>query len=118
MVFFSVIIPTCNRNDNLARCLEALQEAKNVLQFERRDLCCEVIVSDDGPSPNAEGLIAEKFTWAKWIDGPKRGPAANRNNAQRTLRESGLFLLTTTVSHQQGGWLHLRFSRRRKNTQC
>jgi glycosyltransferase involved in cell wall biosynthesis len=83
MVFFSVIIPTCNRNDNLARCLEALQEAENVLQFERRDLCCEVIVSDDGPAPNAEGLIAEKFTWAKWIDGPKRGPAVNRNNSAK-----------------------------------
>jgi GT2 family glycosyltransferase len=91
MVFFSVIIPTCNRNDNLAQCLEALQEAKNVLQFERRDLCCEVIVSDDGPAPNAEGLIAEKFTWAKWIDGPKRGPAANRNNAAKNA--SGKWLV-------------------------
>jgi GT2 family glycosyltransferase len=39
----------------------------------------EVIVSDDG-SPTVEGLIAEKYPWAKWVAGPRRGPAANRNN--------------------------------------
>jgi glycosyltransferase involved in cell wall biosynthesis len=39
----------------------------------------EVIVSDDGV-PTVEGLIAEKYPWAKWVAGPRRGPAANRNH--------------------------------------
>ncbi len=40
----------------------------------------EVIVTDDGTTANAKSLIKQNFTWAKWVEGPKRGPAANRNN--------------------------------------
>lgn len=40
----------------------------------------EVIVTDDGWGEDARVLIAEKYPWAKWARGPRRGPAANRNH--------------------------------------
>jgi len=39
----------------------------------------EVIVSDDGKNNEAKALVADHYPWAKWVEGPKRGPAANRN---------------------------------------
>jgi len=43
----------------------------------------EVIVSDDSTHHQAEGLIQQQFSWVKYTPGPKRGPAANRNNGAR-----------------------------------
>lgn len=130
----SVIIPTCHRNEDLARCLERLgpgrqdemelvsavdvhvgdQESgadkltlmkdqrvnemhdgesaendsapishdqepaiRNGVRLQRNTY--EVIVSDDGWDSTAETMMREHFPWARWIAGPKRGPAANRN---------------------------------------
>ncbi len=89
MALFSVIIPTCHRNEDLATCLEALQpeghgsvvlatsEATPALR--KGDFHYEVIVTDDGSQSTAEVLIRERFPRAKWVEGPHRGPAANRN---------------------------------------
>ena len=43
----------------------------------------EVIVSDDSKQCIAKELIQEKYSWVKWIEGPKKGPAANRNNGAK-----------------------------------
>lgn len=75
-MFLSVIIPTCNRNDLLANCLDLL--APSVQSFDFKDY--EVIITDDSNSNEANNLIKEKYPWAKWVEGPKNGPAANRNN--------------------------------------
>jgi GT2 family glycosyltransferase len=74
--YFSVVIPTCHRNEDLAKCLHCL--APGIQTFEALDY--EVIVSDDGSSSTAENLIHERYPWAKWTQGPRRGPAANRNH--------------------------------------
>ena len=76
---FSVIIPTCNRVDLLEKCLNGLAPGRQTLQVEHYD----VIVTDDGSAQSAEGLIAAKFPWVKWVPGPKKGPAANRNNGAK-----------------------------------
>lgn len=78
-VMISVIIPTCHRNDLLARCLECLQPGAQVMAFEDY----EIIVSDDGTRTTAEQMMRERFPWAKWVAGPRRGPAANRNSGAR-----------------------------------
>lgn len=39
----------------------------------------EIIVSDDGRNPLARDAIGEEFPEVRWVDGPCRGPAANRN---------------------------------------
>jgi GT2 family glycosyltransferase len=72
---FSVIIPTCDRNDLLALCLTRLKD-----RVQNADISYEVIVSDDSRSNTSRKFIEEQFSWVKWVEGPKRGPAANRNH--------------------------------------
>ncbi len=71
----SVVIPTCHRNDLLAECLERLAPGQQTLSAEHY----HVIVTDDGSKTTAEAMIAQRFPWARWMQGPRRGPAANRN---------------------------------------
>jgi GT2 family glycosyltransferase len=82
----SVIVPTCHRNDMLALCLERLAPGTQTLDASRY----EVIVTDDGRDSTAQQMLAEKFPWARWVEGPKRGPAANRNSGAK---------------HAQGAWI-------------
>lgn len=78
-MIFSVVIPTCGRGDLLARCLESLRPGVQSVDAATY----EVIVTDDARGQTAEGMIREKFPWARWVPGPSRGPAANRNNGAR-----------------------------------
>jgi GT2 family glycosyltransferase len=75
----SVVIPTCQRNDLLALCLERL--APGAQSLAASDY--EVIVTDDGSTATARQMIQDRFPWARWIQGPRRGPAANRNNGTK-----------------------------------
>ena len=56
--FFSVVIPTCHRNDLLARCLDRLAPGAQTLPAARY----EVIVSDDGSVTTAEVLLRETLS--------------------------------------------------------
>jgi GT2 family glycosyltransferase len=76
---FSVIVPTCYRNDLLAKCLDRLAPGAQSLSADKY----EVIVTDDGSEITAEQMISEQYGWAKWIAGPSSGPAANRNHGAR-----------------------------------
>ena len=40
----------------------------------------EIIVSDDSQGPETRELISTHFEDAIWVQGPQKGPAANRNN--------------------------------------
>ena len=78
-MLLSVIIPTCNRNDFLVKCLDCLSPG-----IQKMDISSyEIIVSDDGKENQAKGFIEEKYPWVIWVEGPKRGPAANRNNGAK-----------------------------------
>ncbi len=79
MLKFSVIIPTCRREDLLARCLESLRPGNQTAEAASY----EVIVTDDGGAPGAQAMMRAQFSWARWVRGPSRGPAANRNNGAR-----------------------------------
>ncbi len=72
----SVIIPTCDRNASLRTCLTCLQSGSRT----SKECGYEVIVSDDGAVQSAEQLIHDDFPWVKWVRGPRKGPAANRNS--------------------------------------
>ena len=72
----SVVIPTRHRNKNLEECLTLLSPNVQNYPVDRY----EIVVSDDGSKSTAESLIRDKFPWVKWIKGPGKGPAANRNN--------------------------------------
>jgi GT2 family glycosyltransferase len=74
---FSVIVPTCARWNALAACLERLAPSAQSLEAVHY----QVIVTDDGRlNEQIEALITEKFPWAQWTAGPRRGPASNRNH--------------------------------------
>ena len=86
---FSVIIPTCNRNELLAKCLDCLDADIQSISSEQY----EVIVTDDGHETTAGNIIKENYPWASWIEGPHRGPAANRNNG--AMNAAGKWLVFT-----------------------
>ncbi|MFL9481549.1 glycosyltransferase family 2 protein [Chitinophagaceae bacterium LWZ2-11] len=78
-MLFTIIIPTCNRNDLLSLCLKKLDSSVQDISFDEY----EVIVTDDSKDNRAKLLINEEYKWAKWVSGPKQGPAANRNNGAK-----------------------------------
>jgi GT2 family glycosyltransferase len=43
----------------------------------------EILVSDDGRTYGSRQLLASRFSNVRWLQGPRRGPAANRNHASR-----------------------------------
>lgn len=88
-MFFSVIIPTCNRNDLLSKCLSCLAPSNQTIDSSTY----EVIVTDDSEENRANPLIEENYAWAKWIEGPKRGPAANRNNGAKNATGEWLIFI-------------------------
>ncbi|MFX6040373.1 glycosyltransferase family A protein, partial [Acinetobacter baumannii] len=70
-MYFSVIIPTCNRTELLDTCLSLLQLQELAVDYE-------VIVSDDSNTNSTRLLINNKYPYVIWIQGPQQGPAANR----------------------------------------
>jgi GT2 family glycosyltransferase len=65
----TVIIPTCERPHWIGRCLENLDGAD------------EIIVSDDSDRDSTRQFVSKEFPRVRWVRGPRRGPAANRNFA-------------------------------------
>lgn len=84
----TVIVPTCNRNDLLRKCLDLLAPG-----IQTTTEIYEVIVTDDSKDNLAKLLIEEKYSWVKWVEGPKRGPAANRNNGAKAAKGQWLVFL-------------------------
>ena len=88
-IFFSVIIPTFNRNELLAQCLDQL---KPEIQLFDKELY-EVIVTDDSEESKAKKLIENDYLWVRWVEGPRKGPAANRNNGANSANGDWLVFL-------------------------
>jgi GT2 family glycosyltransferase len=85
---YTIIIPTCDRNDMLRNCLNLLDPL-----FQTTSQEYEVIVTDDGKLNQARTLICDEFKWVKWVEGPKRGPAANRNNGAKNSTGTWLIFI-------------------------
>jgi GT2 family glycosyltransferase len=96
----SVVIPTCHRNDLLARCLDRL--APGVQTFAPDQY--EVVVTDDGSRSTSEKLIHDNYTWARWVQGPRHGPAANRNFGARSTGNPWI-AFTDDDCIPESGWL-------------
>ena len=87
--FFSVIVPTYNRPEHLAGCLQSLSR----LDYPQRGF--EVIVVDDGSRAAPEEIcsaLADHLD-IKLLEQPHAGPAAARNAG--SLRARGDFLVFT-----------------------
>lgn len=75
---FSVVVPTRDRNALLAQCLEQLAPG-----VQSTAIAYEVIVTDDSAVYSAEPFVRQQFPWVRVVQGPRRGPAANRNAGAR-----------------------------------
>jgi GT2 family glycosyltransferase len=78
-MLISVIIPTYQRPDLLSQCLECLCYDKQTLGHN----FFEIIVSDDSRTEISKDLVEREFPRVRWIRGPRRGPASNRNNGAK-----------------------------------
>jgi|TARA_B100001094_G_scaffold19688_2_gene16778 GT2 family glycosyltransferase len=72
--FFSVVIPTYERPDDLAKCLGSLskENQKSAPSFE-------LIVTDDSCSDLCRNIVKKNFSLVSWGKGKQNGPAGNRN---------------------------------------
>lgn len=93
MIFFSVIIPTYNRINDLKLCLHKI--SKSLSNFKSDS--AEIIVSIDGEI-NA-GVFSEfqSYDWVVWLIGPSKGPAANRNNGAKYAKGKWLIFIDDDV---------------------
>lgn len=94
---FSIIIPTYKRNDLLRLCLDRLAPHKQTIS----QATYEVIVSDDG-SIMEQCEIIDDYQWVKWVEGPHKGPAANRNNGVKYSKGEWLIFLDDDCIPEKG----------------
>lgn len=70
----SIVIPTRNRLEALKQCLSSL------LPFLSAHPECQCIVSDDGDASQTREALGQDMGTIQVVQGPRRGPAANRNH--------------------------------------
>lgn len=87
--YASIVVPTFERPEMLARCLDCVHAA--IANAGRDDV--EVIVTDASHSDATARMLAERFPTVRHVAGPKHGPASNRNHGARQAR--GEWLLFT-----------------------
>ena len=75
----SIIIPTCNRIDLLSICLNTLQSGNQTFSSN----FYEVIVTDDSSNEETKNFVTSNYPWVQFCVGPRKGPAANRNNGAK-----------------------------------
>ncbi len=96
----SVIVPTCDRPELLRRCLDRLAPGAQALEAHRY----EVIVADDGSRASARAALQATHPWARVVEGPRQGPAANRNAGARAA-DTRYLAFTDDDAIPSSGWL-------------
>ncbi len=69
----TIVIPTCDRTQDLRRCINTLMPQLP------KDGCVHILVCDDGSTDESQKMLAAEFPPVEWKQGPRKGPAANRN---------------------------------------
>lgn len=83
----SIVIPTCARPVELGQCLTLL-----IPQVGSSGEI-EIIVSDDGPPGRTCADVVSSCKVARRIEGPRKGPGANRNAGARAARGEWILFL-------------------------
>ncbi|SRR5258705_6787295 len=92
----SIIIPTCNRTTELRDCLSSL------LPQVPSDGSTTVLVCDDGKDGKTKAMMNQEFPMVQWNEGPRRGPAANRNFGARQADGDWLIFLDDDCNPRPG----------------
>jgi len=95
--FFSVVIPTYERPNDLKICLESLS-----YHNQAGAPSYEIIVSDDSNSDSSRILIEKDFPHVYWGEGKKIGPAGNRNAGVNRARGEWIVFLDDDCIAQEG----------------
>lgn len=69
----AIIIPTRGRQESLKVCL------RQILPYVTQHSECMIVVTDDGDAHETRAALGDEFSRIQVIQGPRRGPAANRN---------------------------------------
>lgn len=96
----TVVIPTYHRPEQLRQCLESIERELRGMSAATID----VVVSDDSRNARSRELVAAQFPWVRYVEGPRRGPAANRNCGARQARSPWL-IFTDDDCIAEPGWL-------------
>jgi len=88
IVFFSVVVPTYERLDDLRICLYSLSE-----KIQQGSPTYEIIVTDDSRSDQSRRMVEKEFPNVSWGKGKQNGPAGNRNAGVNRARGQWIVLL-------------------------
>lgn len=101
---FSVVIPTYKRQEALFQCLAPLSYCFGATSRESLGFDVEVIVSDDARDASLRDSLGSLFPWCKYVEGPTRGPSANRNHGAKAACGEWL-VFTDDDCLPQADWL-------------
>jgi GT2 family glycosyltransferase len=85
----SVCICTRNRPEDLSKALKSVGRSTYP--------AFEVIVSDDSTNDETRTLVSSHFPYVKYLEGPRKGLGANRNNALRSVTGSHVLFIDDDV---------------------
>ena len=96
MIRASIIIPTCNRPGDLERCVGTL------LPQLPADGSVEIRVCDDSSGDDSKRMLAAEFPSVAWNQGPRKGPAANRNLGGKLSESEWLIFIDDDCVPREG----------------
>jgi GT2 family glycosyltransferase len=96
-LFFSIIIPTYERPDDLRICLNSLS-----IDIQLGTPSYEIIVTDDSKSEESRRMVEKEFPNVTWNKGKQNGPAGNRNAGVDRARGEWIVFLDDDCIAQEG----------------
>jgi len=96
-IFFSVVIPTYERPDDLRICLNSLCE-----EIQQGSPTYEIIVTDDSKSDKSRRMVEAEFPDVSWGKGKQNGPAGNRNAGVYRVKGEWIVFLDDDCIAQEG----------------
>ena len=96
-LFFSVVIPTYERPDDLRICLNSLSK-----DIQPGSPSYEIIVTDDSKSEESRRIVEKEFPDVSWGKGKHNGPAGNRNAGVGRAKGEWIVFLDDDCIAQEG----------------
>ena len=95
--FFSAVIPTYERPDDLRICLNSLSK-----DIQLGSPSYEIIVTDDSKSDKSRRMVEKEFPDVSWGKGKQNGPAGNRNAGVDRAKGEWIVFLDDDCIAQEG----------------
>ncbi len=96
-IFLSVVIPTYERPNDLAICLNSLGK-----EIQQGSPSYEIIVTDDSKSDESKRMVENEFPDVSWRKGKQNGPAGNRNAGVDRAKGEWIVFLDDDCIAQEG----------------